>query len=264
MYNVTCLMVTIKYPQLNYIIITNFKKELSNHMKNKKQRTKKSFLNEYKWIFIFSIIVFTVIYYLIYQYFSGNYFNSFGQGLDKKDWISFFGSYISFSGTLFISLIAILQSDFFTKQQIIREDKFRKRNIQPIFSIDLLIKNQQHVYYDDSSFPPNPHKYKYIKIKNVNDYPIRNLIIFDKYFCQLQEPNQSLSINIIKGNSHNKSNKNNVAYLSESKYEFSSSGFPKYFNIYYDDVDGNKMMQTFELKKLEKKEYYSLKSTKNC
>lgn len=207
MYNVTCLMVTIKYPPLSYIIITNFKKELINHMKNKKQRTKKSFLNEYKWIFIFSIIVFTVIYYLIYQYFSGNYFNSFGQGLDKKDWISFFGSYISFSGTLFISLIAILQSDFFTKQQIVREDKFRKRNMQPIFSIDLSIKTEQQIHYGNTILPPNPHKYKYIEIKNVNDCPIRNLIIFDKYFCQLQEPNQPLAINIIKGNSNNKSNK---------------------------------------------------------
>lgn len=233
-------------------------------MKNKKQRTNESFLKEYKWIFIFSIIILTVTYCLIYQYFCGNYFNSFGQGLDKKDWISFFGSYISFSGTLFISLIAVLQSDFFTKQQIAREDKFRKRNIQPIFSIDLSIKKEQQVYCDNMSFPPNPHKYKYIKIKNVNDYPIRNLIIFDKYFCQLQEPNQPLAINIIKGNSDNKSNKKNVAYLPESKYEFSSSGFPKYFNICYDDVDGNKMIQTFELKILEKIEYYSLKSTKNC
>lgn len=58
-------------------------------MKNEKQRTKESFLKEYKWIFIFSIIILTVTYCLIYQYFSGNYFNSFGQGLNKKDWISF-------------------------------------------------------------------------------------------------------------------------------------------------------------------------------
>ena len=176
-------------------------------MKNKKQRTKESFLKEYKWIFIFSIIILTVTYCLIYQYFSGNYFNSFGQGLDKKDWISFFGSYISFAGTLFISLIAILQTDFFTKQQIVREAKFRKRNIQPIFSIDLSMKTEQQVHCDSGSFPSNPHKYSYIKIKNVNDYPIRNLIIFDKYFCQLQEPNQPLAIEIIKGNSNKKSNK---------------------------------------------------------
>lgn len=46
----------------------------------------------------------------------------------------------------------------------------------------------------------------------------------------------------------------------ESDYQKSVEGIPVEFNINYEDVDGNQVFQTFQLKEFDNVRYYSLES----
>lgn len=48
--------------------------------------------------------------------------------------------------------------------------------------------------------------------------------------------------------------------ILHSDYECDEKGLPKWFNINYDDVDGNSLFQTFELKNFDGVDYYSRES----
>lgn len=51
-----------------------------------------------------------------------------------------------------------------------------------------------------------------------------------------------------------------LAVLTDDEFERNEQGVPKWFNINYEDVDGNEMYQTFELKNFDETPYYSLES----
>ena len=53
---------------------------------------------------------------------------------------------------------------------------------------------------------------------------------------------------------------NKLAVLTDDEFERNEQGVPKWFNINYEDVDGNEMYQTFELKNFDETPYYSLES----
>lgn len=53
---------------------------------------------------------------------------------------------------------------------------------------------------------------------------------------------------------------NKLAVLTDDEFEHNEQGIPKWFNINYEDVDGNEMYQTFELKDFDGTPYYSLES----
>lgn len=52
-----------------------------------------------------------------------------------------------------------------------------------------------------------------------------------------------------------------IARILETEYERTERGIPKWFNINFEDVDGNESFQTFTLENFEGVQYYSLKST---
>lgn len=49
--------------------------------------------------------------------------------------------------------------------------------------------------------------------------------------------------------------------ILQSEYERAENGLPKWFNINYEDVEGNDMFQSFELKEFDGIFYYSLTET---
>ena len=89
-----------------------------------------------------------------------------------------------------------------------------------------------------------------------------NVIIFDKYLFQLLKPNERKTIQVAYSNSPDVQKwKEHIIEIQESDYESTEDGIPKWFNINYDDIDGNEMFQTFALKTFDDTNYYSLEGT---
>lgn len=101
------------------------------------KKKKFTFSHEYKWWIIGSVIILFVTYVLIYVCFLGNGFLPTGSELEKKDWLAFLGGYLSFAGTLIISLIAILQNKYFSDREKKRIADERKKTVQPILSVNI-------------------------------------------------------------------------------------------------------------------------------
>ena len=101
-----------------------------------------------------------------------------------------------------------------------------------------------------------------IKIENANEYPITNVIMFDKYICPLLKPCVARDVYCTYSDPTNTYKfYDSIAVISETDYEKHSSGLPMWLNIKYDDIDGNSMCQTFKLKNFDDTPYYSLEGT---
>jgi uncharacterized membrane protein len=235
-------------------------------MKNKKQ----SFFRKYKWWFIIAAIIAIVGYIIVYLCFIGNGCLSAGIDLEKKDWLTFLGSYLTFVGTVAVSAVAILQSHYYAEQQKLRDTEERKKQIQPIFSVEIVDIDSKIAGTAEAFNPSNPatypkHQNVTLKIENVADKPIRNVIIFDKYLYQLLKPNEQKTIQLAYSDSPDIQKwKKHLLELLESEYERNDKGIPKWFNICYDDVDGHSMFQSFELKNFDGTDYYSLETTEEA
>lgn len=108
----------------------------------------------------------------------------------------------------------------------------------------------------------NKHRNVHIRIENVAELPIRNVIIFDRYYFQLLKPNEPKDIYVVYSDSPDADTKVAViARILETEYERTERGIPKWFNINFEDVDGNESFQTFTLESFEGVQYYSLEST---
>lgn len=233
-------------------------------LKNSKKREKVTFFSIYKWWFLISIIVLVGIYICVYLSFKGNGFIAVGIDLEKKDWLAFLGAYLAFAGTIIVSIVATLQTKHFAEIEKNKASESRKKEIQPIFSINIEGINQQvsgtaDVFdlYDSSTYPK--HKNVTISLENVSRYPILNMIIFDKYLFQLLKPNEKKTIQIAYSDSPDiRKWKEYIIEIHEVDYESTKDGIPKWFNINYDDIDGNEMVQTFALKTFDETNYYSL------
>lgn len=245
----------------------------SNNSTNKRSKVKQttgnrsSFMCEYKWWIIISLCLLIAGYFLIYVCFFGNGFFQPGTDLEKRDWLSFLGSYLSFAGTLIISLIAILQSRFFAEREKQRVAADRKKTIQPILSVSIVATNSQIAGTAEPFNPSDPgsipqHKNVTIEIENVGAFPICNVIIFDKYLCQMLKPNEKKQLQVAYSDSPDAQRwKKHILELLASEFERTESGIPKWFNINYDDIDGKAMFQTYELKEFDGMNYYSLEGT---
>lgn len=228
-----------------------------------------SFWMRYKWYFIGAAGVLVVAYIAIYFSFKGTGFIYAGSDLEKRDWLSFVGAYLSFSGTVAVSLIATLQAKYFSEKEKERIAKVRINELQPIFSISIedidgSIEGVADVFnlHDMSTYPQ--HKNVTILIENVGQYPIRNVIVFGRYMFQMLKQNEKKNFQVAYSDSPDiKQWKDHLIELMESDYERTNKGIPQYFNINYDDVDGNKMVQRFELKEFGGIEYYSLEGIYN-
>lgn len=233
----------------------------NSKMKNKMQKI------SYKHVGIVLTIVFIVAYVLVYVFFVGKGFIPVGENLTKGDWLSFFGTYLSFVGATLVSMMALAQTHLYAEKQHSRDLVVRKKQIQPIFSIEIVNADQQLPgtaeavgLRSSSSFPK--HRNVHIRIENVAEFPIRNVIIFDRYYFQLLKPNEPKDIYVVYSDSPDADTKVAViARILETEYERTERGIPKWFNINFEDVDGNELFQTFTLESFEGVQYYSLEST---
>lgn len=235
-------------------------------MDSKGKRSKEKKSNYWaKGLVLASIII--LFYVLIYLCFVGEGIIPTGNNLTKGDWLAFFGTYLSFVGATLVSVIALVQTHIYAKKQNSRDLAMRKKQIQPIFSVEIIDMNQQLPGTAEAvglrsitNFPK--HRNVHIRIENVSEFPIRNVIVFDRYYFQLLKPNEPKDIYVVYSDSPDVSTKVAVvARILETEYERTEHGVPKWFNINYEDIDGNEEFQTFTLENFEGIEYYSLKST---
>lgn len=226
----------------------------------------KSFWKRYRKTFIISGIILIIAYVIIYICFIGNGFLTTGIDLTKSDWLVFLGGYLSFVGTVIVSMIAILQTKYFADIEENRRKQERIKELQPIFSIDItavdsMIDGTAEAFdvYDKSTLPK--HKNVTLTIENVSNYPIQHVIIFESYLYQLLKPNEKKKFQIAYSDSPDaKKWRNHVVEILESEHMRDDKGIPKWFGINYDDIDGHSMFQTFELKDFDGRKYYSLDS----
>ena len=223
--------------------------------------------NKIKFI-IFSIVVIAVVllYVVIYLVFKGDGFFSAGKDLAKSDWLSFLGAYISFVGTVLVSLIALFQSSYYAKTENERRLQEHRKKIQPIFSVDIVSINTQiggTVEFFNPSDPSTYPKHNNIRIsfENANSYPITNVIVFDNYICPLLKCNERKCLLCAYYDSDDAKKWEKKLIEIKADYERNEKGIPKWFNICYEDIDGQEMFQTFELKYLDDTPYYSVEGT---
>jgi hypothetical protein len=233
-------------------------------LKNLKKQRKMVIFSKYKWWILVTPVALVGIYICVYFLFQGKGFFSARVDLEKRDWLSFLGAYLGFVGTILVSIVATLQTKYFAE---IEKDKARenhKKEIQPIFSIIIEGVNRQVAgtaecfnMYDSSTFPK--HENVTISVENVSNYPILNVIIFDKYLFQLLKPNEKKTIQVAYSDSPDVQKwKGHLIEIFESDYERTGDGIPKGFTINYEDINGNEMYQTFGLKLFDETTYYSL------
>ena len=236
---------------------------MNKHSKNNEQKNNPS-LGKYLLVRIANLTIICIILYVgIYFLFFTKGIIPTGEGLEKTDWLSFLGAYLSFFGTVVVSLIIFWHTNYVAKQSEEKAAIERKKSIQPVFSIEIGSRNTdmelKSSFINISNKPDRPSNV-IIKIENVNEYPIANVIIFDKYIISLLKPGEKNSVYCTYSDpTKTYKFRDTIAVINETDYEKDSSGLPKWFNINYDDIDGNEMYQTFELKHFDGTEYYSLK-----
>lgn len=162
---------------------------------SKQKRKKLTFWSKYKMPIIAIVAFSAIVYVIIYLVFKENGIFPVGTGLEKSDWLSFLGAYLSFIGTVIVSLIAIFQSIYYSELNERKDAENRKKEIQPIFSVKIVSIDMQldgtaeaFSLYDKATNPI--HKNVKISVENVNRFPIKHMIVFDKYITPLLKCNE--------------------------------------------------------------------------
>lgn len=209
------------------------------------------------------------IYCLIYLYFKGNGWFSVGVNLEKADWLSFFGNYLSFSGTILVSAIALFQSKYYAKANKEENKANRIEEIQPILSIIITERNSQVKgtavpFTVDNPRPKINHRNFTLGLENVGLYPVKHVIVFDRYLFHLLKCNCYQEIQVAYEDSPDCAYKSkSLLIIKQSNYERDDRELPKKFTIVYEDIDGSNMSQIFELKILDETFYYALQEIRN-
>lgn len=163
-------------------------------------------------------------------------------------------------------MIAIFQSRYYSEIAEKKDAASRKKDIQPIFSVNIVAIDVQldgtAEAFSLSGKGKNPvHKNVKISVENVNRFPIKHVIVFNKYITPLLKCNEVQFVHCAYyGSDDARKWPNKLAVLTDDEFEHNEQGVPKWFNINYEDVDGNEMYQTFELKNFDETPYYSLES----
>lgn len=218
-------------------------------MSFKSNDKKQTFWKKYRIPMVIFIVVAICTYMCIYFSFKGEGILSSGKDLQKRDWLSFLGSYLSFIGTVGVSLIALFQSSYYTKNENERRKREHRTNIQPIFSINIEGINKQikgtaeefDLYHQSSSIQ---HKNVEISIENVNTYPINHIIVFDEYICPLLKSGEIKHLQCAYYDSEDVKKWKKHLIVLDDEYTRDEHGIPKWFNICYEDIDGQSMFQT--------------------
>ncbi len=132
----------------------------------------KSFVKTYKWILLATMLLVIVGFISIYFIFRDECFISAGINLNKSDWLAFIGGYLPFAGTLFVSVITVLQTTYYNDKEDYKQAKERINKIRPIFAVDF------------SDLCKDEEKFK-ITISNVGEFPISNVAVNGHYLYQL-------------------------------------------------------------------------------
>ena len=82
---------------------------------SKRKAKKVTFWLAYKKPIIITVAASVVIYIIVYLAFRWNGILPAGTDLEKSDWLSFLGAYLSFVGTVIVSMIAIFQSRYYSE-----------------------------------------------------------------------------------------------------------------------------------------------------
>lgn len=239
-----------------------FEKVMKENKKNKKCKEGQNTLAKYLLARIaLATIIGIIAYVIIYLFFSVKGVIPPGEGLDKTDWLSFLGAYLSFFGTIIVSLTIFWHTNYVTKQSEEKTATERKKRIQPVFSIKIgsqnTIMEKRSSFVDTGNKPERPSNV-IIKIENANEFPITNVIVFDKYITPLLKTKEEISVHCTYSDPTDTYKfYDSIAVINETDYEKDSSGLPKWFNINYDDVDGNAMYQSFNLSCFDDTLYYS-------
>ena len=232
---------------------------------SKQKRKKLTFWSKYKMPIIAIVAFSAIVYVIIYLVFKENGIFPVGTGIEKIDWLSFLGAYLSFIATVIVRLIAIFQSIYYSELNERKDAENRKKEIQPIFSVKIVSIDMQldgtaeaFSLYDKATNPI--HKNVKISVENVNRFPIKHMIVFDKYITPLLKCNEIQYVHCAYYDSVDaKKWPKQMAVLTD-EYERNDQGVPTWFNVNYEDVDGNEMFQRFELKDFDGKLYYALNS----
>lgn len=200
----------------------------------------KSFVKTYKWILLVTMLLVIVGFIVIYFIFKGKGLIPAGINLQRRDWLAFVGGYLSFAGTLCVSIITVLQTTYYNDKEDYKQAKERINKIRPIFAVDF-----SGLCKDEEEFK--------ITISNVGEFPISNVAVNGHYLYQLLPTGKEKEIVFSYSNSEKHK-------LLESEYEKSENGYPKNIIINYEDIDGNSMFQIFEMKLFEGAYYYSLEA----
>lgn len=240
---------------------------MKENTKNKKRIESKNTLAKYLLArIVLATIIGIIVYVIIYLFFCVKGVIPPGDGLDKTDWLSFLGAYLSFFGTVIVSLTIFWHTNYVTAQTEKNLAMERKKRIQPIFSIKIVATNiilEKHSSFINlgSDRIERPSNLK-ISIENVNEFPISNLIVYDKYITSLLKPGEVINVYCTYADTSNTYKfPDSVAIINETDYEKNEKGLPSWVNLNYDDVDGNSMFQTFEVKCFDGTHYFSLEGT---
>ncbi len=207
-----------------------------------------------------------LFYVMVYSCFWGDGFLSPGKELEKRDWLGFLGAYLSFIGTVAVSLIAILQSSYFNKRENERRYNERLEMIQSVFSVSISEQNSHVGNYavsfnlNDASTYPKYDNFT-IKIENIGEYPAMHICVFEKYMFPVIKPGELKSIQAAFSDSEDVRKYPNglKAVLDSSEPKDEEQRLPLEFNICYDDIDGNSLYQAFKLMDFDNVKYYALK-----
>lgn len=218
------------------------------------------------WLSIFFVVIAVLLYVIVYSCFWGDGVLSPGRELEKRDWLGFLGAYLSFVGTVAVSLIAILQSSYFNKRENERRYNERLEMIQPIFSVSISERNSHVGNYavsfnlSDASTYPKYDNFT-IKIENISEYPAMHICVFEKYMFPVIKSGESKLIQAAFSDSEDvrKYPKGLKVVLESSEPKDEEQRLPLEFNICYDDIDGNSLYQTFKLMDFDDVKYYALK-----
>lgn len=218
------------------------------------------------WKIVLFVVIVILIYICIYLCFYGNGFLSAGKELEKRDWLSFLGVYLSFVGTISVCLVATLQSSYYNKQENIRRKQERFEKIQPIFAIDIVNRNSHVGQYvialniNDASTYPKYDNFT-IKIENIGEYPAMHICVFEKYMFPAIKVGDAKQVQAAFSDSEDvkKYPKGLNVVLDCDEPRDEEYKLPLEFNICYEDIDGNSLFQTFKLSDIDGVKYYSLK-----
>lgn len=198
-------------------------------------------------------------YLLIYLFFLFDTTFPAGPGLEAKDWLSFFGDYLSFAATLLVCLVSLYQNKVFREKTERQQEEKRFKEVQPTFSVDVVTTNKSRMgskedIEKDSNLILKDFRFK---VKNLGVFPVLHVRIFDFYWLPALGPGEATELTVdysIKTNVHIPSSDISISLpVGES-----GENPPAHVNIEYYDVDGNSMFQEFQLSEYRNRSLYIL------